>query len=366
MPHRASRFLVGLCVAACLVAGRTADVWAAEQPSAVAVFPVENLSGVNVPADVIRQVLTERLAASGITVLDDETLDAFVVRHRVRYAAGVDAATAALLHKETGVEGVVIASVGLSSDMVPPKIAMVVRLVSTTGAPTVVWADDAGLSGDDAPGLLDLRMVNDYDELVERALDRLCGSLLDYLATGQARTDVKRAAKFRPRVAYNGVRLEAGKVHSIAVLPFFNVSERRNAGEMLALLFMRHLSSTGAFRVIDTGEVRQQLLQARVIMDGGISVADADLVGTILEADFVLAGRVLAYDDYEGPEGRTHAEFSVVLIERATRRVVWSSHSDNHGSDGVRFFGRGRSTNAQGMATQMVGLATEMIANGRK
>ena len=83
-------------------------------------------------------------------------------------------------------------------------------------------------------------------------------------------------------------------------------------------------------------------------------------------APFVEIGLLVAYDDYEGPEGRTHAEFSVVLIERATRRVVWSSHSDNHGSDGVRFFGRGRSTNAQGMATQMVGLATEMIANGRK
>jgi hypothetical protein len=171
MPHRASRFLVGLCVAACLVAGRTADVWAAERPSAVAVFPVENLSGVNVPADVIRQVLTERLAASGITVLDDETLDAFVVRHRVRYAAGVDAATAALLHKETGVEGRRHRLRGRWATWCR-RIAAVVRLVSTTSADSRVGRR-CSLSGDDAPGLLDLRMVNDYDELVDRALDRL-------------------------------------------------------------------------------------------------------------------------------------------------------------------------------------------------
>ena len=41
-----------------------------------------------------------------------------MTRHRVRYAAGIDAATAEALQQETGVDGVVIASVELSSDSV--------------------------------------------------------------------------------------------------------------------------------------------------------------------------------------------------------------------------------------------------------
>lgn len=336
------------------------------RPASVAVFPVENLSGVRAPVDAIRQFVAGRLVDAGVGVVGAEALEAFLVRHRVRYAAGVDAATAALLREELGVDGVVIATVTLSSDLAPPKVALVLRLISTAVTPTLLWADDAGLAGDDAPGLLDLRLVNDYDEVLGRALEHVTGSLLAYVEGGQPRVDVKRATKFRPKIVYNGLRLAPGRVYSIAVLPFFNVSDRRNAGELLALLFMRHLSSFGAFRVVDTGDVRQQLLQARVIMDGGVSVADAELVGTILDADFVLAGRVLAYQDYEGPDGRTRAEFSAVVIERASKRVVWSSHSDNSGTDGVRFFGRGRSTNAHAMATQMVRLATEQLAGGRQ
>jgi TolB-like protein len=148
----------------------------------------------------------------------------------------------------------------------------------------------------------------------------------------------------------------------VAVLPFFNRSERRNAGDTLALLFMRHLSAFDAFRVADAGDVREQLLGARIIMEGGVSVADADLVGSVLDADFILAGRVLYYDDQEGADANPRVDFSTVLIERKSRKVVWSSQSYNAGYDGIRFFGRGRSATAHVMATQMVRLASEMIA----
>ena len=132
------------------------------------------------------------------------------------------------------------------------------------------------------------------------------------------------------------------------------------------MLFARHLSVFETFSVIDPGTVRQQLLQARIIMDGGISITDADLVASLVDADFVLAGRVHHYRDYEGSEGLTRVDFSTVLIEKASRRVVWSSHSYNDGGDGVLFFGRGRSTTAHAMASQMVRLTTEWIATGRK
>ena len=132
----------------------------------------------------------------------------------------------------------------------------------------------------------------------------------------------------------------------MAVLPFFNLSERRNAGEILALLFMRHLSSFGTFRVIDTGDVRQQLLQARIIMDGGISISDAELVAAHPRRRLRpgRAGAVLPGLRRAGGTDRASTSRRS-LIERKSRKVVWSSHSYNDGDDGVRFFGRGRSTN---------------------
>ena len=224
------RLAVGAVVLALLLAGAAGMVSARERMASVAVFPVENLSGGSIPAEQIRQVLIDRLATGGISVLGDRALEEFMTRHRVRYTAGIDAATAESLRRETGVDGVVIASVELSNDAVPPKVALIVRLVSVEAAPAVVWADDAGLSGDDAPGFFELGVVNDYQALLTRALERLAGSLLGYLKTGEAGAGPRRASKFRPKSAYRSPAIEAGKTYTVAVLPFVNLSERRNAG----------------------------------------------------------------------------------------------------------------------------------------
>lgn len=334
----------------------------AEPMARIAVFPVENLSVGSIPGEEIRRVLSGRLGASGFAVLDAGELEAFMSRHRVRYAAGIDAETAAALRRETGVDGVVIASVDLFSAAVPPKVALTVRLVSVRETPAVVWADDAGLSGDDAPGLLELGMVNDYKRLLAAALERVSDSLVRHLQGRPGRRASGAASKFKPKMTYRGLTLEPGRQYSVAVVPFFNLSDRRNAGEIMALLFLRHLSSIGQFRLVDTGVARRQLLDARVIMDGGLSITDAEMVAALIEADFVLGGRVVHYEDYEGPAGRTRVDFSTLLVDRKTRRVVWVSQSDNSGTDGVWLFERGTSRTAHAMATQMVRLTAGMIA----
>ena len=106
------------------------------------------------------------------------------------------------------------------------------------------------------------------------------------------------------------------------------------------------------------------MLNARVIMDGGISITDAETVGSLVDVDFVLAGRVFSYRDYEGTGGMPRVEFSTVLIEKNSRRVVFSSGSDNSGGDRVRLFERGTSRTAHIMATQMVRRTAEAIAGG--
>ena len=354
--------LTGAAIVIALVVVST-PASAREKLTTLAVFPVDNLSGGSVPAEQVRQYLIDRLAANGISVLGVSRLDAFMAQHRVRYAAGIDVPTADALRTETGVQAVVLASVELSSEAIPPKIAFVVRVVSITGEPTVVWADDTGLAGDDAPGLFELGIIDDYRDLLGKALSRASESLLSYLATGEIRK-VKAASKFRPKSVFHQVAWDRNAAYRVAVLPFVNLSDRRNAGEVLTLLFMRHLSALPHLRVVDSGVVRQQLLAARIIMDGGPSLRDAETIAALMEADFVLGGRVTRYQDYEGAGGRPRVEFSTVLIERKTRKVVWSSDSYNAGGDGVRFFERGTSKTAHAMATQMVRLTTEKMADG--
>lgn len=338
---------------------------AAPPMSAVAVFPVENLSAGRVPAEAIRRFLIDRLVLDGIAVLDDAALDDFMTRHRIRYAAGVDAVVGQALRQETGVDGVLIASVERLSVAAPPKAAIHARLVSLESTPVIVWADAAGMAGDDAPGLLELGVVHDHERLLTKVLDRLARSLLAYLRTGEAQAEARPASKFRPKSFYRRLALEPGRPYAVAVLPFYNLSERRHAGEILALLFARHLARLARVQVVDPGEVRRQLLEARIIMDGGVSLRDAELVASLVAADFVLAGRILAYRDYEGAEGTTRVEFSTVLIEGRSRQVVWSSDSCNEGRDGVRFFEWGTSRTAHAMASQMVRLVAETMVGER-
>jgi hypothetical protein len=359
---RRPRHLASVTLLVLLLGAGAAPASAGERPGKIAVFPVENLSGGSAPLTEIRQFLVDSLAAQGVAVLGDDALDAFMARHRVRYTAGIDAATAESLRQETGVDGVLVASLELSSDLPPPKVALVARLVSITSVPSVVWADDTGLAGDDAPGWFGLGLVEDYQTLLGRAMDRLAGSLLAYVKIGEAAARPKSASKFRPKMSYRSPAIDPGKTYTVAVVPFFNVSDRRNAGEILALLFMRHLSDVGQFRVAESGVTRRQLLDARIIMDGGLSLSDAETVAALVDADFVLGGRVIRYQDYDGAGGRASVDFSAVLIERKSRRVVWSSSSYNDGSDGVRFFGRGMTRTAHAMATQMTRLTAEMIA----
>lgn len=360
MPWRI-RVVAGLACLVILAGGAGRSVSAGGDRALVAVFPVENLSGGVAPVEDIRRLLIDHVVSRGVAVLDDPSLDGFITRHRIRYAAGLDTPTAASLRQETGVERAVFASLSLSSYAVPPKVALVVKLVSTSDVPVVIWADDVGMAGDDSPGLFELGVVNDYQVLLNRAVGRLTDSMVDYLERGRA-SGGRAASKFKPKAAFRALSLAPGRTYSVAVLPFVNLSGRRNAGDVLASLFVRHLAGLAPFRVVDLGVTRRQLLDARIIMNDGPSISDAETVAALLDADFVLGGRVLRYQDYEGPAGRTGVEFSAVVIERRSRRVVWSSDSYNEGGDGVVLFEWGMSRTAHSMATQMARIAAEMMA----
>lgn len=327
----------------------------------IAVFPVENLSGVTAPLKPIRGRIIEQLKMKGFNVLDDEALEAFMVRNRVRYTGGIDAMTARVLKVEAGVEAVFITSLELFSDVVPPKISLTARLVSTGENPSILWMDGVGLAGDDTPGILGLGLIEDTERLVTKALDTLTWSCSDKVYYNIDRAEIgKLQSKFRPRVSYRSPGLEAGKKPRVAVVPFFNRSGRKYGGEIIVLNLLRALKSAG-FDVIEPGVVRSAFLNLRIIMDDGISLAEANSIFPAANADFVLGGRVFDYQDYESAAGTARVSFSVQLINKESQKVAWSSVSQNSGDDKVYFFDWGRVNTAHAMAAQMARFVGEMM-----
>jgi TolB-like protein len=363
-----SRILFPLCASFLLLCGcaATKEVSRDEAPPAgprvsIALFPLENLSGTKAPLKAMRGLLIDQLKRKGFNVLDDDALEAFMVRNRIRYAGGIDAMTARVLKKEMGVEGVIITSLELFSDAVPPKIALTARLVSAGENPAIVWMDGVGLAGDDAPGILGLGLIEDPERLVTKAIDTLTWSLADQVYRNAARADTgKLQNKFKPKIFYRSPGLEAGKKPRVAVVPFFNKSGRRNGGEIMVLNLMRALKYAG-FDVVEPGVVRSAFLNLRIIMEDGISLAEANAIFSASNADFVLGGQVLDYQDYEGASGRARINFSVQLINKESQKIAWSSLSQNNGDDKVYFFDWERVNTANAMAAQMARFVGDMM-----
>lgn len=328
----------------------------------IAVLPVENLSGTAAPLKEIRKSLIEGLAARGFKVLEEDILEDFMTRHRVRYIGGIDEVTAKAFKEETGAGSILITSLELYNDMIPPKIALTSRLVSPNTSPVILWMDSVGLAGDDARGFLDLGLIENPIVLRDKALFSLTASLAGNLAERwEVDSSERRRKKFRPKITYRSSAFDPAARHTVAVIPFFNESTRKNAGEIMQLHLVRELAKVENIKVIEPGVVRKEFLALRIIMEDGISLAQSDLVWDALDADLLLTGKVIDYQDYQGADGDPIVDFSLQLIGRKGREVDWTSKSYNRGMDGVYFFDLGRERTASGIASEMARIVREMM-----
>lgn len=324
----------------------------------VTVLPVENFSGKKAPLKEIRQSLIVKLRDFGVEVLSDESQEMFLTRHRIRYMGGIDNATAKALKAEEGLDAVLISSLDLYNEDSPLEIGIIARLVSTGEKPTILWMDSVSLTGNDSPGILGLGLIQDPLKLRDKGLRLLAGSLEIYISGRGAGADVERGKKrYKPKIVYKAPFIEADKKYTVAVVPFFNMSGRRNAGEIMLLHFVTELHRQANVEVLEPGVVRQNMLNTRVVMHEGISLSDVSLISNMLNSDLILSGRVLDYTD-----GGLHGlDFTVVVIDRLNKKMIWASKSYNEGNDGVFFFDRGRLNTAGALASEMTKAVAEKI-----
>ena len=330
----------------------------------IAFMPMENLSGTAVPLREMMKSMKTALKSKGLSLLEDDILEKFMEKHRIRYAGGLTQTLGKAFLEETGTKAVLLVSLDQYDESVPPKIALTARLVSTGPKTEILWMNSAAMAGNDAPGMLLLGMINDPGMLWNRARDRIASSLEEYTSKKKRNGWGKAERKFQPK-SHTGFspKPQAGKERlSIAVLPFLNDSTRRNAGEIMGLHFLRGLSESDRFEVMDPGVVRQALLMSRTIMEGGLSIPQADLLRVMMDVDLVLTGNVFEYDDYSGPWGTPKVNFSVRIYDTKTRQVGWSSISYNKGDDGVFFFNQGRVNTAHAMASKMARAVVEKLS----
>lgn len=313
------------------------------------ILPVDNLSGVAVPA---RELLAamERTVRDRVDVVSAEELEEFLRRHRLRYTGGIDAESALAARHELGANAVLVTTVTEFGQANPPRLGIAARLVSATAEPEILWMDAFAWAGDQAPGLLGVGRVDRIGPVQDRVVGALGTSLRAFLA-GKTRDVACGGRGYRPRVRYRSKALDDEEHRTIAVVPFLDYSKRRGAGDAIALEFVRQLVANGRYRVIEPGVVRGYLLSARVLIPGGISLETTRLMFGGLGADMVLSGMVL--DFREGGRGAAAVRFQATLLD-SRGEVLWSSNSYTRADDGVFMFGLGKVGNAQDLTCLMV------------
>jgi TolB-like protein len=332
----------------------------------VAVMPIANISKQWAPYAVIKRSMTALVQEQGLTVVDDTVLERFLEKHRIRYTGGMDRATAQVFEEENVARSVLITNLEHYDQMYPPKIAIASRLVSVRKRPEILWMDSTGLAGHDNPKLLDLGLITNHQVLLEKAIRILSGSFQLFLQNKITIIDEERGwleePRFEPKIYHRSSAIfDKARGFTVAVFPFFNLSDRKYGEDIMALHFVREMTKLKNIHVIEPGVVRDALLKKRVIMYDGISLFNAQAIFSMLNADFILTGNILDYNDYPGAFGRPDVDFSTRLIERRNLETVWSSKSYSKGDDDVYFFDFGKVNTANEIASEMVRAIVEKM-----
>jgi hypothetical protein len=386
----------------------------------VAALPVENLSGGEAPLVALGRSVQMSLTERGFRLLDDEVLEEFMKRNRVRYTGGVSSRVSRAVKEETGTEAILVTALEAYEDQGSPEIAFSSRLVSSGGNPEILCMEGVGMSGEGLSGLLGLGRVQEPRILLEMALHSLgdalvtcasaarerirvvpvpddagpdgacdghglcptlgdtvdregdgqpgvcdpcpprfhgCGAALDVMPLYPAERGKRR---YWPREFFRSPILDPVRTYTVAVIPFLNRSDRKNAGKIMTLHFVNQLMRNPMFALTEPGLVREQLLKYRIIMAAGPSLADTDIIASqsSLDVDLIFSGTVF---DYQGAPGVPNVDFSVKIIEKTSREVVWASRSYNSGDEGVFFFDLGRVYTAHGLAVEMARGTLELL-----
>lgn len=126
---------------------------------------------------------------------------------------------------------------------------------------------------------------------------------------------------------------DLGAIGSVAVLPFENLTGNNMAGEKVQDLFLIELLSTGAFDVVEPGQVTQLLRESRIDSVEALGPEEFKSIGAELGVDGLFLGTVVDFGERRG--GAVQAPEVAVqlrLIESLSGVTIWSTSDSRSGS----------------------------------
>ncbi len=296
----------------------------------IALFPFVNLSEDRDALRYVMPVLRTRLEGKGFDVVDEDSLNRFLLKERVRATGYISRDMARKIEKELNVKAVLLGSVNLFSRGKNPEVGFSARLIDSSNG-LILWADNASATGDDFTAILGLGRIKTMDNLLPRVADRLLASFTAMSS-----------------------RKETGHTYRIAVMPFRNNSGLSDAGMIATYMFLVELFKNPGFEPVEYGEVRRAVVDLRVRERGELDYKDIKAMSKSLLVDGFLVGTVELYSDGSNESSPPEVSISARIVDARKNRILWCGSCQIGGNDNIIVLDWGRIRSVDKVASRVV------------
>jgi TolB-like protein len=329
-----SLIFISTCLS-CATPSSQGDMTVSDVPSKtikenlIALFPFENFSEDMNAQENIMSLIKTKLEDEGVQILDDSSLEKFLIKERIRITGYISKDMARKIRDELGVKAILVGSINSYNSSGNPQVGISARLVNSSDG-SIIWANHDSATGEDFAGILGIGRITSIDKLAFRIVNQLLDS-------------------FTIVPSYK----EKESMYTIAVMPFRNESKKKNAGMIATYMFITDLSKNMRFEPLEYGEVRRLLLKLRLRSKGELDLINVGSVSGDSGVDGILVGTVELYTEGEA-SSPPKAAISARLIDARKGRILWYDGYQYSGDEGITIFDWGRIRSAESVAYEVV------------
>lgn len=300
---------------------------------AIALMPFENLSDKKEAVEKVMPYIRQWVKDAGFEIVPDEVVERFLLRHEIRSTGRFSDKTIHSMDRGLGAAYILLGSVISYSD--DPLLSISTRLVSVPDG-NIVWGGHAGRSGVEFQTVLGLGKITTLAGLAPVVIDELFSPLKRFVPPDKAEQE-----KWRFRVA---------------VMPFGNLSTRRDAGVIATYLFLSGIAQKTGWATVEYGKVWNTLVSENYPYRGELDYDTLQALGKKLEVDGILLGTVEKYTEDLGAKGQVIPEtaISLRLLYVPNKTIIWADRLGATGEDDILVLDWGRIRTADKVAEKVI------------
>jgi TolB-like protein len=296
----------------------------------IALFPLENLTDEKTALEQVMPVLRTQLEGKGLEIVDENSLNNILLKKRVRNTGYISKDLAQEVGKELNVKAIMVGSINSFYLRENPQVGLMARLIDSSDG-SILWANQSAATGEDFTKILGLGTVKSMDRLISIVAERLFASF-----------------------SITPLHKEKELTHRIAVMPFQNKSNHRDAGMIVTYMFLVDLFKNAGFEPVEYGEIRKMVVNLRIRHKGELDYNNIREMSEALGVDGILVGTVTLYSDGLDTSSPPEVAVSARLINARKNRIIWSDSLQVNGNEDIIVLDWGRIRAVDNVAYKVV------------